>query len=866
MMPFSPEFLKELKSKVVEPKTETKTSNSNSNSKPTSRTPSSTNLVTQNEGGSHNTIYSMKFNDYHVLIGLDEKHSDLFVSGFGTVEVLKGNIMINGYSINTNSPVQKINCPIWQPAYIIQTCNKSEGNSMKSNSNRTLQDFLVAHNYKDIIDHKGTTRQPYKQDLFSEFSVIISLRGIDIKSQEWLITAEDQSMYCTDNNMNTVSSSNTVTVYTTPTMIFNETIITKASSIMLGSFTGMAQSRADCMSLPSSWSSACYSVVNRFNENKEVRAVVCGSKGVGKSTCLRYLANRLLSATGTYFDPRSITSTTKEHINDCISQYAQYPAICILDCDLGQPELTCPGSVSLHIITDHHQQASHPSGAFLTPSYMNIRKPDTSYFLGDLTSKNEPTLVLEYINRLIVRYEEIVKEVSILQANQHKLATQKFIKKNTFNALMLDNSSSSSESEGEGETGNHMEYKNSSSNSATATTGTITTGGQSKLPPPIPLIVNLDGYIKNMGAEVLEGVLGMLRPTHALHICSDRDRGGVSLEGILGIQTTPAEDNINDTATTTTNSTTNSTSTKNKTSTTTPTTTTPTATTTTTIVPTLLHLEPGRIYSTPRVAAVDLRVLRLVSYFLPSDTTTFLIETSQSRGLNSSTTGSNSSKNLQGLSRSNSTEKIKTISTTISTTSTDCINENSSVNSEVLVRNGAIIDLQGQIALKFLSQTPYTVPFSKLILCMLPYSTDLPLRLFLSAINASIVGIQVLPDDFNTDTTSLLSKRLRYEGSEFDISIALEVPILPCAGLGVVRAVDIANQSLYLSTPLAEDILTKKNSRICLIKGNNMPVPTCIVYSPLLPCFPYMSNESSGEGSAQLRTRNNVKRRAQQIS
>ena len=51
----------------------------------------------------------------------------------------------------------------------------------------------------------------------------------------------------------------------------------------------------------------------RLSNEPYVKLIVCGAKGVGKSTCLRYTVNRLLR---------------------------KFPKVAIIDCDPGQPEFT----------------------------------------------------------------------------------------------------------------------------------------------------------------------------------------------------------------------------------------------------------------------------------------------------------------------------------------------------------------------------------------------------------------------------------------------------------------------------------------------------------------------------------------------
>ncbi|KAJ3289046.1 Polynucleotide 5'-hydroxyl-kinase nol9 [Rhizoclosmatium sp. JEL0117] len=83
--------------------------------------------------------------------------------------------------------------------------------------------------------------------------------------------------------------------------------------------------------------------------------IVCivGSKGLGKSTMSRFMVNQLLS---------------------------KYPKVAFLDCDLGQPELTVSGQVSLHIL----------NSPLLGPAFTNIKQPLHSCYLGATSPKNDP--------------------------------------------------------------------------------------------------------------------------------------------------------------------------------------------------------------------------------------------------------------------------------------------------------------------------------------------------------------------------------------------------------------------------------------------------------------------------------------------
>jgi hypothetical protein len=86
--------------------------------------------------------------------------------------------------------------------------------------------------------------------------------------------------------------------------------------------------------------------------------VVCGAKGVGKSTLCRYLVNRLLRS---------------------------YNQVALLDSDVGQPELTPPGLVSLSLVHE----------PLLAPPHMNMMcsaRHLAMYYVGAHSPKQEPLL------------------------------------------------------------------------------------------------------------------------------------------------------------------------------------------------------------------------------------------------------------------------------------------------------------------------------------------------------------------------------------------------------------------------------------------------------------------------------------------
>lgn len=168
--------------------------------------------------------------------------------------------------------------------------------------------------------------------------------------------------------------------------------------------------------------------------------------------------------------------------------------------------------LSLHVI----------SAPMLSASHLNLRDPELSFYLGEISSKHEPTLVFYALDQLMARYNDVLlKSKSPLKLSEAVMSSS-----NVFSAL-------------------EEQY------SYTA--------------PPIPLLLNTDGFVRYLGAEIAAGILKRVQPSHVLQLVSEKDR---SLEAV--------DHYLRDAVTCQ-----------------------------------LLSLEPGRT-SASRIAAVDLRSLRWV--------------------------------------------------------------------------------------------------------------------------------------------------------------------------------------------------------------------------------------------------------------
>lgn len=196
---------------------------------------------------------------------------------------------------------------------------------------------------------------------------------------------------------------------------------------------------------------------------KSHRVVICGAKGVGKSTFLRFIVNQLLKT---------------------------YPKVCILETDLGQPELTVPGLISLHVVDQPLLSASHH----------NVRQqPHAAMFLGDVSSRNEPDRFCKSFQALLQAYNALLSPSSA--SDSIKAHTTEVVSKapslvsKRFGTLANDDDD---EDEDRKPKSNPQKSQPSSDF--------------------IPLIVNTDGFIKYMGAEILTAIISMTNPDYLFHL------------------------------------------------------------------------------------------------------------------------------------------------------------------------------------------------------------------------------------------------------------------------------------------------------------------------------------------------------------
>jgi polynucleotide 5'-kinase involved in rRNA processing len=138
------------------------------------------------------------------------------------------------------------------------------------------------------------------------------------------------------------------------------------------------------------------------NRNSD-RILICGAKGVGKSTMLRYATNRMISE--------------QMKKDSCSADVA------VLDLDCGQPELSVPGLITLSLVSKPllsdppmHMVCGGMDGDAMNndeeeeDGKVHPLQHEAAYFFGDITSKADPDKYIEMATLLLHKYNDLKRE------------------------------------------------------------------------------------------------------------------------------------------------------------------------------------------------------------------------------------------------------------------------------------------------------------------------------------------------------------------------------------------------------------------------------------------------------------------------
>ncbi|BGO95163.1 hypothetical protein NBRC10512_001890 [Rhodotorula toruloides] len=182
-------------------------------------------------------------------------------------------------------------------------------------------------------------------------------------------------------------------------------------------------------------------------------AIVEGPKRVGKSTFAKMLVNQLLE---------------------------RYEKVAYLDTDLGQPEFTPPGFVSLNVLSD----------PILGPAFTHLSLPLSSQYLGSASPASDPSGYLAAISALLSTYALEVEYPSVDEAPSSRRHRR---------GQPADDSTRSSS------LGRYCER--------------------------VPLVINTQGWVKGLGADLLAKLKAESQPSHIFSFVDVVENGSSAFDG-----------------------------------------------------------------------------------------------------------------------------------------------------------------------------------------------------------------------------------------------------------------------------------------------------------------------------------------------
>ena len=506
-------------------------------------------------------------------------------------------------------------------------------------------------------------------------------------------------------------------------------------------------------------------------QDQGYQIMICGAKGVGKSTCLRYTINSLLNV---------------------VSSTSSSTGVMVLDADVGQPEYTTTGMLQLTLVRHANLVPPHLS-QLLSARYQNIWPTTTAttildtnnthklhhhhhetdhdpvvvvvaqHYFGSMTSSTDPMSYMQCIESMLRQYQDHIR----LHCNRNE--------------------------------------------------------------PVVPLVINMDGWTKDLGYEILTTLVQDVfqlrhviqisgntpskildlsdtiqkqnlkrkscRPNHhiILHQCDaynirprttaatcasaiGRSMGDTELDDV--------DDDDDDVEEMVTKK-----------------------------VETAEEKDTTHVPSTSIIPASILRDIRLITYFMQVGT------------CDDDTNDINDSDHVSAM----------------------MMQQASQIWDTIQVSAQGIDDTTYMVGQTLASARPYVISIDAIRIRFTLPETHNDITSddhIMDIMNGTLVGLCTAPEN------------------EHD---ALETPtvLLPCWGLGLVRAIDRNRRLLFLITPIDANCLQNVN---CLTIGSNLHLPVqCYFRGPHSEAFPYLQFARPDSvpilGSDPMKSRNNIHRR-----
>ena len=479
------------------------------------------------------------------------------------------------------------------------------------------------------------------------------------------------------------------------------------------------------------------------------RVLVCGAKGVGKSTYVRYLLNKVISSNGS------------QSGDNCLSRKRR--RVAVLDCDVGQPELGPPGLITLTVLekpllspphvhmmcgkegedeSSRNENDGHPCFA---PSSGHA----SARFFGHISAKADPSSYTAAIASLMDKYEELVNDA-------------------------LESDSVAGESE------------------------------QITRMDALPLVVNTAGWVKGMGFEILSSIVDVVRPGHIVQIV------GATRAKFFDLTPHAFEGRS-------------------------------------------IHVVEafGSVSKLPTDQETTPPPSRAVSPVPPSAEAS-----KQSNGSADTVLPMTGNTGASGSTSSASTGTLRELR--LSSYFLGGFKHLLDSGAKFWPASGGIYDPHCYVASTLAAAKPFCVPFHS-VFCSVPSlmeyrGTAQADELIMKSLNGSIVGLchwrgAVRKENHRhqNDVTAAIQTTPPY----------LDVSLLPCMGLGIVRAMDRVKQCFYILTPVAPEELMKSPPNV-LVRGMLQLPLTCAYRGVHSESLPYQNCDciTSGTGDDIMKSKN----------
>lgn len=136
---------------------------------------------------------ALRYDDSNLYIMLRVSKADVkAISGYCYLTLLKGYATLNGYELNIGQTVEIMNS-IWLPSAILSTeySPSASSSTQRPHKGASVGKILEGLNLPLV----NNIENPAFRDWISDSEILVLVQGISKDKQEWLLAAEDQSMY-----------------------------------------------------------------------------------------------------------------------------------------------------------------------------------------------------------------------------------------------------------------------------------------------------------------------------------------------------------------------------------------------------------------------------------------------------------------------------------------------------------------------------------------------------------------------------------------------------------------------------------------------------------------------------------------------